>query len=235
MRKDSREPTELRPLHIIPDYVARVPGSALLEQGDTRVIATATCDTKVPYFMRDTGKGWIAAEYSMLPGSTGRRRLPRERQKAHNRHIEIQRFIDRALRNTISLKAIENMTVFIDTDVVQADGSTRCASLNAGMLVLAKLLKHLVYEQQIADLPQIEWIAAVSVGIRDDAILVDLTYEEDVKTDADISVVSSEKGQIVEVQAFAEEHPVDLDLYRQAVEIAVEKNREIIEILKRHL
>jgi ribonuclease PH len=220
---------------ITPDYVRHVPASVMIEQGDTRVVATASYESRVPHFMKDSGKGWISAEYGMLPGSVGIPRLSRERQRTHNRHIEIQRFIDRALRNTFDLKSIANKTFFIDTDVIQADGSTRCVSLNAGMLVTVKLLRHLVYEHQIPDLPEIEWISAVSVGIVGDEILVDLTYKEDLAAAADIAVVSSEKGNIIEVQAFAEENPVDRDLFHRAVDLGVQKNAEIIEMLKSYI
>ncbi len=235
MRKDDRENHQLREMKIIPGYVKNIPGSVLIEQGDTRVLCTATCEAKVPYFLKNSGKGWIAAEYAMLPGSTGSQRKNRERQKVNNRNIEIQRFVGRALRNTFDLAIIDGWTIFIDTDVLQADGSTRCASINGGMLTLVKSLHHMVYENQIRDLPPIEWIAAVSIGVKGDEILVDLTYKEDTSVDADINIVSSEKGNIIEVQAFAEESPISKDIFQKVIDLGLEKNLEIIETLKQHL
>lgn len=235
MRKDNRKPSELREIKIVPGYVRDLPGSVLMEQGLTRIVATATFENRVPHFMRDTRKGWINAEYSMLPGSVGKHRLHRERFRSHNRHIEIQRFISRALRNSFPMSAIEGKTIFIDADVIQADGSTRCVALNAGMLLTVTVLKHLVFENQIPDMPEIEMMAAVSIGLKGDDILADLSYEEDSSADADINIVSTEKKNIIEIQAFAEENPVSNKLFKKAVELGIEKNLEVIEILREHI
>lgn len=235
MREDGREKYQLREIKIIPDYIDNVPGSVLNLHGNNKIICTATYETRVPYFLKESGKGWIAAEYSMLPGSTGNRRNVREREKRNNRNIEIQRFIGRALRNTFDLKVIEGMTIFIDTDVIQADGSTRCAAVNCGMVVLVKSLRHLVYENLIADLPEIEIISAVSIGVKDNDILVDLTFDEDSMVDADINIVSSEKGNLIEVQGFAEENPIAKKIFHKAIDIGVEKNLEIIQLLKKYV
>ncbi len=235
MRKDGRENLQLREMKISPGYIKNIPGSALIEQGDTRVLCTATCDARVPHFLKNSGKGWVAAEYSMLPGSTGSQRMHRERQRVNNRNIEIQRFVGRALRNTFNLDIIDGWTIFIDTDVLQADGSTRCASINGGMLTLVKSLNHMVYENLIRDIPTIEWIAAVSIGVKEGEILVDLTYKEDSSADTDINIVSSEKGNIVEVQAFAEENPISKDIFQEVINLGLEKNLEIIETLKQYV
>ena len=232
MRKDNRNELQLRPIRIVPDYVQNLPGSVLMEQGLTRIVATATYENKIPHFMKETKKGWINAEYAMLPGSVGRQRLHRERFRVNNRHIEIQRFISRALRNAFPMTAIEGKTIFIDADVIQADGSTRCVALNAGMLLTVMVLKHLVYENLIPEMPEIEMMAAVSIGLKEREILVDLNYEEDSAADADINIVSTEKKNIIEVQAFAEENPVDHKLFKKAIELGIEKNLEIIGILK---
>lgn len=235
MRQNGRENQQLRGMKITPGYIKNIPGSVLIEQGDTRVLCSATYDTRVPHFLKNSGKGWVAAEYSMLPGSTGKQRMSRERQKINNRNIEIQRFLGRALRNTFDLNHIDGKTIFIDTDVLQADGSTRCVSLNGGMLALVKSLNSLVFENQIHDFPDIEWIAAVSIGIIGDEILVDLTYKEDSSADADINVVSSEKGNIVEVQAFAEENPISENIFHKVIDLGIRKNQEIIEMLKEYV
>jgi len=233
MRFDGRDNLELRDMAFTPDYIRQVPGSMLVEQGNTRVICTATFEAKVPHFLKDVPKGWVSAEYGMLPGSVGNNRLNRERQKLNSRHIEIQRFIGRALRCTFDLHKIAGKTVTIDADVIQADGGTRCAAINGGMGALAKLLRFMVFEHMIPDLPVIEYIAAVSIGIKNDEILVDLNYEEDSSADADINVVSSEKGNVIEVQAFAEERSIPAALFNRVVEIGIEKNLEIIQKIKK--
>jgi len=235
MRKDGRENQQLREIRIIPDYIKKVPASVLIEQGDTRVLCTATYETKVPHFLRSSNKGWIQAEYSMLPGSTGNQRMNRERQRVNNRSIEIQRFIGRALRTMFNLKKIDGMTIYVDTDVVQADGSTRCASVNSGMLAVVKALRYLVFENLLPELPEIELISAVSIGVKGNELLVDLTYQEDFKADADISIVSSEKGNIVEVETFAEGKTIPNEIFREAIDLGIEKNLEIIEKLKQYV
>jgi ribonuclease PH len=235
MRHDHRSESDIREIKLSLDYLQNVPASVFIEQGLTRIVSSASIENRVPHFLKDSGKGWINAEYGMLPGSVGIPRLRRERSYSHNRHIEIQRFLGRALRSTFDLKAIEGKTILIDADVIQADGSTRCAALNAGMVLTVKILRHLVYENLIPDLPEIEFISAVSVGILDGNILVDLNYQEDSTVEADINVVSSEKKNIIEVQSFAENKPVSHRLFKKALDIAVEKNLEIIELLKKHL
>ncbi len=233
MRRDGREKFDLRDITFVPDYIRNVPGSVLVEQGHTRVLCTATFDQKVPHFLKDSPKGWVSAEYGMLPGSVGNNRLNRERQKANSRHIEIQRFIGRALRCTFDLHKITGKTVTIDADVIQADGGTRCAAINGGMGALVKLLRHLVFEHMIPELPALEFIAAVSIGIKGRDILVDLNYEEDSTADADINIVSSEKGHVVEVQAFAEEQTIPRELFSRVMEIGIEKNLEIIRKIRK--
>lgn len=233
MRKDGRANDQLREITLTKDYVKNVPGSVLVEQGDTRVLCTAIIDTRVPHFLKNSDKGWVQAEYAMLPGSTGNQRVNRERNRINNRHIEIQRFIGRALRTTFSLKKIQGMTITLDSDVLQADGGTRCASLNGAMIALVKALRHLVYENQIRDLPALEYIAAVSIGVKGNDILADLNYEEDFDADADINIVSTEHGNIVEVQAFAEEATIPRAVFQEVIDLGVKKNLEIIEKLKK--
>lgn len=235
MAIDSKKEFNLREIKIVPNFIKNAPGSALIEQGNTRIISTATYSNKVPQFLRDSRKGWIIAEYSMLPGSTGNERIVRERQKVNNRNIEIQRFIGRALRSTFDLRAIDGKTIFIDADVIQADGSTRCASINCGMIALVELLKHLVFEHKIAEFPKIEFISAVSIGVKKKEILVDLTYKEDSSVDADINIVSSENQNIIEVQALGEESSIPKEIFKQVIDIGIKKNLEIIKILKKSL
>lgn len=233
MRKDGREFHQLREIKLTPDYIKRVPGSVMIEQGETRIICTATCEFRLPQFLRGGNKGWVMAEYGMLPGSTGhQQRMNRERQRVNNRSIEIQRFIGRALRTTFNLKKINGITIHLDADVIQADGGTRCASINGGMIVLAKTLKYLVFENKLQNMPELEYIAAVSIGVKNNNILVDLNYYEDSDADADINIVSTAAGNIVEVQAFGEEKNIPLDIFQKVVALGVEKNKEIIERIK---
>ena len=228
MRANNRAANELRPITFTPGYIRNVPGSLLCEQGHTRVVATATMEERIPFFLKKSGKGWITAEYAMLPGSSGNQRVTRERGKINNRSGEIQRFIARALRTVLDPKEIGERTITLDTDVIQADGSTRCASLNAGFLALILSLKHLVYEQMIADFPDFQFIAAVSIGVRQKEILVDLDYEEDSRIDNDINIVSNADGSLIEVQSFCEGAPLPPDLFQKAIALGVEKNLEII-------
>jgi ribonuclease PH len=233
MRADNRPATELRPIVFIPGYVRNVPGSVLCEQGHTRVLATATVEDKVPPFLKKSGRGWITAEYAMLPGCSGNQRIPRERGKINNRSGEIQRFIGRALRAAVDMKGLGERTITLDADVLQADGGTRCASLNASFLALALALKHLVYEQMIPDFPGFRFVAAVSIGVRGSDILADLDYEEDAHIDSDINIASTDAGALIEVQSFCEGEPLPRDLFQKAVALGIEKNREIIALQKK--
>ncbi len=234
MRKNNREFNELRPIKITPNYVSNLPGSVFIEHGRTRIICSATVEYKVPHFLKQEKKGWINAEYAMLPGSTGARRVPRERGRTNGRNVEIQRFISRALRNTFNLKLIDGNTIHIDCDVIEADGGTRCASLNGAMIVLKKSLEYLVFENKIKKMPALEYIAAVSIGVKSDKILTDLTYEEDSSVDADINIISSETGKIIEVSAFAEESPVSKSIFDKVINLGIEKNIEIIKLIKEY-
>jgi ribonuclease PH len=233
LRNDGRGKHQAREIKLVPGYIKHVAGSVLIEQGDTRLVCTATHETRVPPFLRNSNKGWIQAEYAMLPGSTGsQQRSNRERNRVNSRNIEIQRFLGRAFRTTIDLKKIVGVCITIDNDVIQADGGTRCASINGGMVALGKALKHLVYENVIPHPPQVQYIAAVSIGVKDKDILVDLNYIEDSNADADINIVSNENGNIVEVQAFGEEQTIPLDLFQEIIKIGVNKNLDIIKQLK---
>src|SRR5512137_1049324 len=153
MRSDNRGPLELRPLRITPNYLRNLPGSALIEQGHTRVVCAATIEERVPPFLKNSGRGWVTAEYAMLPGASGQARVARERLKTNGRSAEIQRFLGRGLRAALDLGRLGERTITLDADVLQADGGTRCAALNGCLVALALALKHLVFEQCIADFP----------------------------------------------------------------------------------
>jgi len=236
MRENNRKNDELRNISIELDYITNQPASLLYRQGNTRLICTAMFNEKVPFFAKNEKKGWISAEYSMLPGSTGKQRFLRERGgRMDKRNIEIQRFVGRSLRNIIDLKKIREFNIFLDMDVVQADGGTRCASVNSGVIALMKLLKQLVFENRLIELPEFDPVAAVSIGIREEEILADLDFSEDSGIDADINIVSNENGDVIEVTGFAEENSIPKDLFFKAIELGIEKNAEIISILKEYI
>ena len=236
MRESDRGNTDLREIIIEEDYITNQPASLLYKQGNTRLICTAVYNDKVPFFAKNEKKGWISAEYSMIPGSTGKQRFMRERGgRMDKRNIEIQRFIGRSMRNIVDLKKIKDLNIFLDMDVIQADGGTRCASVNSGVIALMKLLKHLVFENKLYEVPEFEPVAAVSIGIKDGEILADIDFPEDSNVDADINIVSNGKGDIIEITGFAEESSVPKDIFFKCINLGIEKNNEIITILKKHL
>jgi ribonuclease PH len=183
-------------------------GSALIEIGKTKVIASATVEEKVPHFMKGSGRGWITAEYALLPCST-EKRSPRERNTGHlsGRTQEIQRLIGRSLRTATDLSMLGERTIIIDCDVLQADGGTRSASVSAGCVALACLLNRMLERSVFDEMPLKHLVAAISVGIVDGIHLLDLDYEEDSSADIDMNVVQTDTGQIVEIQATAEKRP----------------------------
>ncbi len=204
-RPSGRAADELRPVLIKPDYLEFADGSAYIEMGKTKVVAAATVEDKVPQFLKGTGSGWITAEYSMLPRST-EKRTPRERTagKISGRTQEIQRLIGRALRASTDLTLLGERTIIIDCDVIQADGGTRTASVNAGCVALALCLKNMLEKGMIETFPLKHLVAAVSVGMVQKEILLDLDYLEDSQAEVDMNVVQIDTGQLVEVQATGE-------------------------------
>src|SRR3954464_1740339 len=210
MRTDGRSPDQLRPIQITPGFITSAEGSVLIEVGRTRVICTASIEEVVPSFMRNTGKGWISSEYSMLPRST-LTRTPRELAKGRpsGRTHEIQRLIGRSLRAVTDLARMGERTIWIDCDVIQADGGTRTASITGAFVALGLALEKLVDAGTLSAVPLKDFVAAVSVGIVDGAIMLDLAYEEDSRAEVDMNVVATGSRKLVEVQATAEQHPFD--------------------------
>lgn len=208
MRSDGRTPNQLRPLKITPDFIRSAEGSVLIELGRTRVIVTATVDDGVPTFLKGTGKGWVTGEYGMLPRST-EERTPREaaRGKQSGRTLEIQRMIGRTLRAGTDLKALGERTVWVDCDVIEADGGTRTAAITGAFVALALAMERLVAAGILKTSPLIDSVAATSVGIVDDVTLLDLCYEEDSRAEVDMNVVMTGSGDFVEIQATAEGRP----------------------------
>jgi ribonuclease PH len=207
MRADGRAASELRRVEILPGFVETAHGSALISLGRTRVICTASVEESVPAWMRGRGRGWVTAEYGMLPGSTGERR-PRDvsRGRPDGRTTEIQRLVGRSVRAVVDMEALGERTVWLDCDVLQADGGTRCASICGAWVALHAALSGLVARALLPGLPLRDSIAAVSVGIVDGVPLLDLPYEEDSRAESDVNVVMTGAGRLVEVQATAEGH-----------------------------
>ena len=202
LRSDNRSNTELRPVTFEKNPLKFSQGSVVISTGLTKVLCTATVEEKVPKFLMGTGQAWVTAEYSMLPGSTSPR-VPRDNQRK-GRSQEISRLIGRSLRAAINLQDIGEFTITIDCDVLQADGGTRTASITGGFVALNMAVKQMFVAGSIDSIPDITPVAATSVGILGDQVLVDLCYEEDSKADADFNIVMASDGGIVEIQGSAE-------------------------------
>ena len=215
-RSDGRSPHQLRPLEIVPDYLEQPHGSALFAQGKTRVLCTASIEQSVPRWMSGQGKGWITAEYSLLPASTGER-TSREasvgRQKG--RTVEIQRLIGRAVRAVTDFQALGERTLWLDCDVLQADGGTRCAAISGAWVAARRALDRFGLSKAMPGS-----VAAVSLGIVGGTVLLDLDYSEDSAADVDLNVVMTGDGRLVEVQATAERAPFDRDQLDELLELA---------------
>jgi ribonuclease PH len=208
MRSDGRSADQIRPVKITPDFISQAEGSVLIELGKTRVICTATVNDGVPSFMKGSGKGWVTSEYGMLPRAT-EERTSREatRGKQTGRTLEIQRLIGRSLRAVTDQRALGDRTVWLDCDVIEADGGTRTASITGAFVAMALAMERLIAMGILKNSPLIDSVAATSVGIVDDDALLDLCYEEDARADVDMNVVMTGGGDFVEVQASAEGRP----------------------------
>jgi ribonuclease PH len=208
-RSYDRAPADLRPVMIEPGFVRTADGSALISQGETRVICTASVSDSVPRWLEGRGRGWVTAEYAMLPASTGERKTRDvSRGKQDGRSVEIQRLIGRSLRGVVDFEALGERAVFVDCDVLQADGGTRCAAITGGFVALQLALAKLAAAGAIERLPLNQSVAAVSVGMVDGRGLCDLDYAEDSTAEVDANVVMTGDGGLVEVQATAERTPL---------------------------
>ncbi len=235
-RSDNRAPDQMRPVSIVPDFIPTAEGSALIEVGNTRVICTASVEEGVPTFLRNSGKGWITSEYGMLPRST-LTRTPREaaRGRQSGRSQEIQRLIGRSLRAVSDLARLGERTIFIDCDVIQADGGTRTASITGAFVAMGLALEKLIEAGTLTSAPIRDFVAATSVGIVDGVALLDLNYEEDSRAEVDMNLVLTGAKRIVEIQGTAEQHPFDetqlrqmMDLARRGIELLVAKQQAVL-------
>ncbi len=208
-RSYDRGPADHRPVSIDPGFVRTATGSCLYEQGETRIICTASVASSVPKWLEGKGRGWVTAEYAMLPASTGERKeRDVKRGRQDGRGVEIQRLIGRSLRGIVDFEALGERSVYVDCDVLQADGGTRCAAITGGFVALQLALKRLVEEGALSRIPLTGSIAAVSCGMVDGRALLDLDYSEDSTAEVDANVVMTGDGGLVEVQATAERTPL---------------------------
>ncbi len=219
MRSDGRKLSELRPLKITRNYLKYPEGSALIELGDTRVICTASIEEKVPPFLKGREQGWVTAEYAMMPRATSVR-SNRERNSASSRSLEIQRLIGRSLRAVVDLKALGERTVWLDCDVIQADGGTRTASVSGAFVALTEALFKLRQDGILEVMPLYDYLSAVSVGLLDGQSVLDLAFEEDSKAEVDMNIVMTASGMLVEVQGSAEESPFSRSRMDQMLDLA---------------
>ena len=208
-RSYDRGPADLRPVEIEPGFMRTAYGSALYSQGETRIICTASVQESVPRWMEGRGRGWVTAEYAMLPASTGDRK-PRDTKKGRQdgRAVEIQRLIGRSLRGVVDFEALGERSVYVDCDVLQADGGTRCASITGGFVALKLAFARLLDEGLVERMPLNGTVAAISVGMVDGEALCDLDYSEDSRAEVDANVVMTGEGGLVEVQSTAERTPL---------------------------
>ncbi len=230
MRSDGRAPDRMRPVKLTPDFIPTAEGSVLIEIGQTRVICTASIEDGVPTFLKGSGKGWVTSEYGMLPRAT-EERTPREaaRGRPSGRTLEIQRLIGRSLRVVTDTEALGERTIWVDCDVIQADGGTRTASITGAFVALALALERLVAAGILKSVPLRDSVAATSVGIMDEKLLLDLAYDEDSRAQVDMNVVMTGSERFVEIQATAEGRPFVGDELQRLLALATTGIRQLTE------
>jgi ribonuclease PH len=235
-RIDGRNAGQMRPVEIEPGYLRKAEGSALISVGGTRVICAASVEEKVPHFMKGSGKGWVTAEYAMLPRST-HTRTPRESSKGKvgGRTHEIKRLIGRSLRAVTDMEALGERTVWIDCDVIEADGGTRTASITGAFVALCLALKKIKEDGKIETIPLVDHLAAISVGAVDGEILLDLCYHEDSQADVDMNVVMTGGGKIVEIQGTAEKEPFSWNRLETMTGLAKKGISDLVAVQKKVL
>jgi ribonuclease PH len=233
MRKDGRNEAELREIEITRNYTKYAEGSVLIETGDTIVLCNVSIEDGVPYFLRGQNKGWLTAEYSLLPRATQERNIREAaRRKLSGRTQEIQRLIGRSLRAVIDLNKVGEKTIWVDCDVLQADGGTRTASITGAYVALVDAVNYLLKEGQLKENPLTDYMAATSVGIVDGKPLLDLCYEEDSQAQVDMNMVMTESGEIIEIQGTAEKYPFTRDELNRLYDLAEKGTAELIEMQK---
>src|SRR5947209_16999752 len=234
MRTDKRESADLRPVEIVTGYLVTAEGSALIKVGNTHVLCAASVEDSVPPFLRNSGKGWVTAEYSMLPRATSKR-TPREVNKGRpsGRTHEIQRLIGRSMRSVVDMNILGERTVMLDCDVLQADGGTRTASITGAYVALSQALRQLVRFGVLKSMPLRDCVAATSVGIVAGTPMLDLAYDEDSQADVDMNVVMTGGGRFIEVQATAEHTPFDDTQMNELIGLARAGIGQLVEMQKK--
>ena len=233
IRPDNRANTDLRPLEIIPNFISSAEGSALIRLGETQVICTASVDDGVPNFQKGSGRGWITSEYAMIPRATSSR-TPREstRGRQSGRTMEIQRLIGRSLRAVVDMEALGERTVWIDCDVIRADGGTRTASVTGSLVALGLAIQKLQTQRAIKTNPLKDYLAAISVGMVGGELLLDLSYPEDSAAEVDMNIVMTGSGRLVETQATAEGKTFSVDDLNQLIELARPAINQLVQVQK---
>jgi len=236
MRSDGRRNDEMRLIKITTDYIKYPEGSVLIEFGETKVICNVSITEGVPPFLKGSGTGWITAEYSMLPRATHTRNVRESvKGKLSGRTQEISRLIGRAMRSVVDLTLLGERTIVIDCDVIQADGGTRTASISGGFVALYLALDKLVKAGELEENPIKNFVAAVSVGVLNDEVILDLNYEEDSTAKVDMNVVATESGEIIEIQGTGEESPFSREVLNKMIDFAFIGIKNIVEAQKRAL
>jgi ribonuclease PH len=236
MRSDNRKNNSVRHTKITRNYIKHAEGSVLIEVGDTKVICTASIEEKVPPFLKGTGEGWITAEYNMLPRSTATRKVRDiARLKQDGRTMEIQRLIGRALRSVVDLKALGEKTIWIDCDVIQADGGTRTTSITGAFVALVDAVNKIHRNKPFKVYPIREFICATSVGIVNGEKMIDLCYEEDSTAQVDMNIVGTGNGEFVEIQGTGEEAPFSRKDLNELLDLGEKGIKQIIQIQKEAL
>jgi len=235
-RNDGRAPDEMRVIKVRKGYLKHAEGSALIEAGDTKIICAATVENRVPYFLHGKGQGWVTAEYSLLPRSTNTR-TPREstRGKVSGRTQEIQRLIGRSLRAVVDLTALAEKQIVVDCDVIQADGGTRTLAITGAYIALYDALRKMVARKMLDKVPVIDFVAATSVGVVADTVLLDLCYDEDSAAEVDFNVVMTGRGRFVEVQGTAEGVPFTRTRMDRMLTLAKRGIMQLVAIQKKTL
>jgi ribonuclease PH len=232
-RIDKRQHNELRNIKITRNFIRHPQGSVLIEMGDTKVICTAIVEDRVPPFLKNSGKGWISSEYSMLPGSTHtRKQRESTRGRVDGRTMEIQRLIGRSLRSVVDLDKLGERTIWIDCDVIQADGGTRTASITGSCVALIDALRWMKEQNMLQELPIKNFVAAISVGIVEQTPMVDLAYEEDSKAEVDMNIVMTDDLRFIEVQGTGEERAFSKEEFSKLQSLAEDAIKELIKVQK---
>jgi ribonuclease PH len=235
MRKDERADDALRPLRITRNYLKGVEGAVLIEAGDTKVICTATVQDDVPPFLRGKGKGWVTAEYGMLPRCSPSRIQREAGRNKSGRTQEIQRLIGRSLRAVVDMEKLGEKTIILDCDVLQADGGTRTAAITGAYLALVDACRFLQNEEKITEWPLLDHVAAISVGIVEKKALLDLDYEEDSQAEVDMNIIMTSCGKMIEVQGTAEKEPFSREQLNVLLDLAGKGIAELIERQKQNI